>query len=586
VDHAGSYTLHAADWVMLTCYFAIMTGIGLYFARFQQSAREYFAGRNRIPWWVAGASLWMSGFSALGFVAYAEMGYKYGFVAITMFWSVIPACILSMVFLAPRWRRTGILTPVEFLETRYNLAIRQLFAWAGVPAKIVDDGMKVGALGIFIAAGLKVDLTLSIIVSGLVMLTYTVIGGLWAVCITDVVQFIIMTVAAVILVPMAIAKVGGLSGFIEGSPPGFFHLFSEDYAFIYFLGFLVLIAISYNGSWARVQRYYSVENEREAKKAVVLDMALEACTGPIFIIAAMAARQFLPDLINPTDPNLNSKMTFPLLCFALLPAGTIGLVLSAMFAATMSSLDSDFNVVSAILTRDFYQRLIRPNATEAQLVRVGKIMTLIVGGVAIGIALIIVGIKTEFFRIMNTWLGLVLPPTMLPIIMGLVTRRYGWRAALGGFLGGLAAGVAYMIFQKPLEAAFPSVGPHNLQGVSMLANAVATVAAMELVALFERRSPEEQERTEQFFQRLERPLQAVPPEGELPSPFFIVGISTLAAGLVLAVTAFMEIPHPLSFHINLGLGLLLAAIGAALWAASRRTVTNAADRPDAGNSSI
>lgn len=565
-----STALDPVDWIVVVGYFVIMIGIGLYFARFQASAREYFAGRNRIPWWVAGISLWMSGFSALGFVAYAEMGYKYGFVAITMFWSVIPACLLSILFLAPRWRRTGILTPVEFLETRYNLSIRQLFAWAGVPAKIVDDGMKVGALGIFISAGLSVDLTLSIIVSGLAMLTYTVIGGLWAVCITDVVQFIVMTIAIAILVPMALGKVGGLSGFIAGSPPDFFHWFSEDYALLYFIGFVVLIAISYNGSWARVQRYYSVEDEKEAKKAVALDMVLEACSGPIFIIAAMAARQFLPDLIHPSDPNLSTKMTFPLLCFALLPAGTLGLVLSAMFAATMSSLDSDFNVVAAILTRDFYQRLIRRDADEKHLVRAGKVATIIVGGLAIVIAIIIVRSQTEFFAIMNQWLGLVLPPTMLPVIMGLVARRYGWRSALGGFLGGLAAGVAFHVFKTPLQEAFPGI-PHTLEGASMLVNAVVTVGTMELVALVERRSEDEKERTREFFAKLGSPVKVERIEGELPSPFFIVGISCLGIGLLIAVVAFMETSHPLSLQVNLAVGLVLATIGAVLWYCSRRT---------------
>jgi SSS family solute:Na+ symporter len=106
------------------------------------------------------------------------MAYRYGLTAMTMTWSSAAAMVVGTMFLAGRWRRARIVSPVEFLELRYSSQIRQIFAWAGIPLKLLDDGLKIYATGIFISAGLGYDLKLSVIASGIVMAAYTFMGGL------------------------------------------------------------------------------------------------------------------------------------------------------------------------------------------------------------------------------------------------------------------------------------------------------------------------------------------------------------------------------------------------------------------------
>src|ERR1700712_1477968 len=127
--------LSRPDYVVIFGYFALVLLIGLYFRRQQKTAGDFFAGGHQVPWWLAGISHYMSGFSAFTFVVYSEIAYRYGGVAIVLFWTSVPACILGGSLFAARWRRARIITPIEFLEQRCSLLVRQLFAWSAVPAK-------------------------------------------------------------------------------------------------------------------------------------------------------------------------------------------------------------------------------------------------------------------------------------------------------------------------------------------------------------------------------------------------------------------------------------------------------------------
>ena len=112
----------------------------LYFWKRMRHVRDFFTGGNAIPWWLAGVSFYLTGFSAFTFVAYSEMAYRYGFVAVTLAWSSAVAMAVGTLFLAARWRRARIISPIEFLEARYNKQIRQVLAWAGLPLKVIATG--------------------------------------------------------------------------------------------------------------------------------------------------------------------------------------------------------------------------------------------------------------------------------------------------------------------------------------------------------------------------------------------------------------------------------------------------------------
>ncbi|MGE3547009.1 MAG: sodium transporter, partial [Kofleriaceae bacterium] len=245
--------LHHADYIVIVGYFVLLSAIGVYFWKRMRNTRDLFTGGNTIPWWLAGVSFYLTGFSALSFVMYTEMAYKHGLVAVTQAWSAAAAMAIGTKFLAAKWRRARIVSPVEFLEARYNKHIRQIIAWTGIPLRIIDDGLKIYATGLFVSLGMGLDLQASILLCAGVMLLYTFMGGLWAVVITDYVQFIILTLGVVVLFPLVFSAAGGFSVLTAETAPGFLSPINEPYSLLYVFAFYLLITLSYNGSWAFAQ---------------------------------------------------------------------------------------------------------------------------------------------------------------------------------------------------------------------------------------------------------------------------------------------------------------------------------------------
>ena len=119
-------TLHLLDYIIILAYFIIVVCIGMYFSRFIKQAKDFFAAGAAVPWWLAGISLWMASFSTMLFVIYSQLAYKYGIVAMTLCWVVIPAMIAAATVMAKRWRRTRVMTPLGFMEQRCRVSQRLL----------------------------------------------------------------------------------------------------------------------------------------------------------------------------------------------------------------------------------------------------------------------------------------------------------------------------------------------------------------------------------------------------------------------------------------------------------------------------
>ena len=379
--------LRGPDYFILIGYFALMLGVGAFFYKYMKGLKDYFSGGNKIPWWLSGISFYMASFSAFSFISFSALAYKFGWVAVTIFWMMLTGTLASVLFFAKRWRRARIDSPVEYLETRYSPTIRQLFAWQGIPVRMIDDSLKLVAIGVIVSKAFDFPMVPSMIGSALVMLAYTMMGGLWAVAVTDFLQFIILSIAVTALVPLSLNEVGGVRQFVSGSPEGFFRIITEDYNWIYIVATVLLYVMAYSSvNWALIQRYYCVPKEKDAYKVGWLVVFLQFVTPPLILLPALAARQFMPELMGSGD----ERAIFPLLCARLLPVGMVGLVVAAMFSATLSMLSGDYNVVASVLTNDVYRRLIRPNASQKECVVVGRFFTVLVGLIVLAIAIVLI----------------------------------------------------------------------------------------------------------------------------------------------------------------------------------------------------
>lgn len=558
--------LHTADHIVIAGYFLLLTLVGFYFWKRMRQASDFFTGGNRIPWWLAGVSFYLTGFSAFTFVAYSEMAYRFGFVAVTLAWSSAVAMLAGTLFLAARWRRARIMSPVEFLEARYNKQIRQVLAWTGLPLKVIDDGLKIYATGVFVAIGMGFGLKTSIVASGAVMLLYTFMGGLWAVVVTDFVQFIILTLGVVVLFPLVFAGTG-LAILTEGTPAGFLAPINAPFSPLYVVAFYLLILLSYNGNWAFAQKFYSVSNEREARKAGLLAMGLKIIGPPLFILPAMAARSLMPELnIPPSSP----QYTYAALSLRYLPAGLMGLMIAAMFSATMSTLSGDYNVMASVITRDIYHRLFDKQASERRLVIVGRLATLLVGVLTIGIGVsLIATARKGLFEVMVTVFGLFVGPMLIPMLLGLLVRRVTWRGAAAGIAAGFVSGLSLFLYKALVLSNRPGVDTnwlrYDYEAIAILTNFAVTLGAIALVTAFEKVSESERTRINVFFERLATPIRANENEpekaGEVFSPFYLIGWVTIGTGLLLLIAAAAQ-ESGLGRTINAGAGITLGLLAA------------------------
>ncbi len=538
--------MRVADLAVLVAYFATMVAVGLVYAR-QKSSDQYFAGGKQLSWWLGGVSFFMSFVSALSIVVYAGLGYRYGLVALTLYWTTVPACVLTTWLFARRWRRAGVITPTEFLERRFSPAVRQVFVWSGIPLRVIDEALKIVAIGIFVSAGLRVSPLWAMIAVGLTILVYSVLGGLWAVVVTVFVQFVLVTGALVVLLPLAFRAAGGWQHFTAAVPAGFFAPVNDVYRWEYVVAFVVLSCMSFAGNWSMVQKFYAARSDRTAAGVGWFAAALFLLLPPLWIFTGMLARAFV------APGGFDSQAIYGRVAALLLPGGMLGLLVAALFAATMSVLSNGYNVLAAVLTVDVYQRLIRPRAGERELVLLGRILTAGLALLVLALALMVMYFHWTIFDTMVAAFGLFMPPTVLPMIAGLLSRRLSTRGALAGFGVGMAVGLGLLLYRW--LAAPPN--PNEFQAFSILFSTAMTVTVLVVAAAWFPARGEAAEHARQFFATLARP--SAPAETSAASPAPIAGLVIAAMGLVLVAIgagAFAN-AQPLS----VGMGAAFSAIG-------------------------
>jgi Na+/proline symporter len=298
---------------------------------------------------------------------------------------------------------------------------------------------------------------------------------------------------------------------------------------------------------------------------------------PIFFFPGMAARIILPNLEN-------TRFAYAAIILKILPIGLMGFILSGMLSATMSTLGSEYNTLSGVLTRDFYSKIINPNATEQREVLFGRIATLIIGIITMLLAILLNSLQgLTLMDIMFRFFSAFGPPIMIPLIAGLLTRRFNARGVIWGMIAGTLTGVILIIVniilvQKytGLMAANPRVDFWLRSGWNSSAamlNITATLVGMWIGTKIKKTSPEEKERVAGFFADLDKPFE-IEPEGVKPkkSPFGIIGLTLLMLGCAIVLISLIVLlfyHERRAFGLDLGVGLFIILLGGVLRLATR-----------------
>jgi SSS family solute:Na+ symporter len=260
--------------------------------------------------------------------------------------------------------------------------------------------------------------------------------------VTDFLQASILMPFCLVLVVMSLMRVGGVGGLIHSLPAEMktIHL-SGEFGWFYLASWTIMVSFGYNTS-AMAQRYFSVDDERSARKIALLCCVLFFAGAFIWFLPPMAMR-----VVYPVLPSLHaalpkpSEAAYAVASLTLLPHGLIGVMLAAMFSATMANLSAQFNLKSAILTKDMYQELFRKQAGDRELLIVGWITTFLIGGASTLIAVIMAASGQSVFQVMltfNTLMSLAYGP---PALLGLIVRRTPPWSGLASFVTGLVLGI-------------------------------------------------------------------------------------------------------------------------------------------------
>ncbi|AEE51578.1 sodium:solute symporter family protein [Haliscomenobacter hydrossis] len=372
------------DTAVIFIFSAFVLGIGLLFARTGRNLKSFFAGGEAVPWFIGGLSLFMSFFSAGTFVAWGSIAYKHGWVAVTIQWTMCLGALVTGLFLSPRWRATGNLTAAEFIRERLGENVQKFYIGIFTLVSVFIKGSVLYPVAKLVSVSLGYPLFESTIVLGLFMISYTAVGGLWAVMVTDILQFVILTAAVFILLPLSLGQVGGFANFTQQVPDDFFNLLNGEYTLGFVLAF-VLYHIAYiGGNWTFVQRYTSVDSPKSARKVAFLFAGLYLISPMIWMLPPMIYRAINPDLTG-----LDTENAYLLICQKVLPPGLLGLMLTGMYFSTSASANTTLNVVSAVFTNDIYKGFVKPDASDRQLIRVARLSSWGFGLGMIGIALLV-----------------------------------------------------------------------------------------------------------------------------------------------------------------------------------------------------
>jgi len=431
------------DYAVIAFYLIFMFLLGPIYRSFSKTSSDFFRGGGGMLWWVVGSSAFMTTFTAWAFTGGAAKAYETGTFFLVIFVCNILALIFCYLFVVAKYRQMRIITVMEGVRKRLGKTSEQMLPWLLIVVKILYGGAMLYAIAIFMASVFDVPMPVMIIVLGTIVTLMTVLGGSWSATAGDFVQMIVVVIITVIMGVLTLVKVGGVGGFVEKIPSHHLDwtLFDRPAVLVIFIITLgVNQLIQMNSLLEGAARFIFVKDGRSAKKAVLIQTAGLILLPLIWIVPPMMAAVWHPDMAS-EFPKLNNpnEAAYVAMAFDLLPAGLFGLLVCGIFAATVTSLNSQLNVVGGSFVRNIYIQVIRPQASEKEQIAVGRVFMLIYGVIWILLGLCFQQVKgLELFDLLLLIAAATTLPLTVPLFLGIFFKRTppwaGWSTMVAGFV--------------------------------------------------------------------------------------------------------------------------------------------------------
>jgi solute:Na+ symporter, SSS family len=438
--------LATVDLVIVGVYFAIVFGIGLYFARRERTSEDYFLAGRDVGWFFIGASLFVSNISTEHFIGLSGTGASSGLAVGHFEWlACLILLILGWVFV-PFYLRSNVFTMPEFLERRFNRQCAVYLAAISIIAYIFTKiSVQLYAASVVLERVAGWPLWKTAVILVIATGIYTVAGGLAAVIYTDTVQTLILITGAVALTVIGLMRVGGLEHLRTMVPPDYFHMIKpvSDPSFPWtgiFFGAPILGIWYWCTDQVIVQRVLSARDEGHAKAGTIFAGFLKILPVFMLVLPGIMAYALFRDQLKTPD------FAYPTLVLNLLPVGLVGLVMAALLAAVMGAMSSVFNSASTLVTLDFYKKL-RPEVSESQLVNFGRIAT----GVMVVLGLLWVPfihyISNQLYIYLQSVQAYISPPIASCFVLGILWPRLNGAGGITSLLTGFVLGATRFVLE-------------------------------------------------------------------------------------------------------------------------------------------
>lgn len=450
----------AIDYVLVVFYFVLVLGIGWLARRSVASSLDFLLSGRSLPAWVTGLAFIAANLGALELIGHLGNGAQYGAPIFHYYWiGAVPAMVFLGIVMMPFYYGSRARSVPEFLRMRFNPTTQRIQGIIFAVASVLIAGVNLFALGLVLEALLGWSLAVAIPIAALVVLTYTILGGLSAAIYNEVLQFFVILALLVPLTVTGLARVGGWSGLRErvGATAGgveelsawpgtgFTEItspFLSVLGIVFGLGFVLSFGY-WTTNFAEVQRALSARSMSAARRTPIIAAFPKALIPLVIVLPGMIAGVLVPELValkngEPSDVTYNNALS--LLMKEVLPNGILGVAIAGLLASFMAGMAANISSLNTVFTYDLWQDWIRPGRPDRYYLRVGRVVTAVGCLLAIGTAFI-AGNYQNLMDYLQVLFSFFNAPLFAIFILGLFWKRMTGTAGWTGLLSGTAAAV-------------------------------------------------------------------------------------------------------------------------------------------------
>ena len=428
------------NYTILAVYLVAMFSVGLFFAGKQKSTTDYFlAGRN-MPWFVVALSMFASLTSATAYMGIPGLGYAENISLVVGGVAALCVTPFLILFFYPFYYKLKVTTSYEYIYHRYGQAARYTVSSLFILARMGWLGVVIYSPALALSVVTGMNLWLAIIVMGTLAISYTVLGGLSAVLWTDVLQFIILLGGAIWVGVTLLAQVpDGFAGIMDvARDAGRLHVIDWEFDLYKMSGIIVAISFfcqfmqDYGTDQVSVQRLMAIKNYKGIAKAVVTNSFCDLFIIGLLLFLGVGMYAYFNHFPDRLASDMTADQMLPFYIMHALPVGVSGILITAIFAAAMSSMDSGINSIATVFVNDFARPLRKEQKSEEHDLKLARLLTFVIGALAMCLALFVVAQIGHILKAATAFISLFSGPILALFLLGILSRRanfQGWLIA-------------------------------------------------------------------------------------------------------------------------------------------------------------